>query len=336
VTGVVIGGATLAFRYAQKKLEAWGQQEAMDFIERARRQQHFEAMDTACNSTISSLVPTVFESIQKIADCEKHVVAIQTTKTSKLQIWEVLKIEVVSRVLLEMCSGAMLVILMKIQLNIIGASMLKENQYSTELQKKYLTMCNNFISSKMKDLYTVIRGCVDAVIHDVPLTQQMTVASTEDTLWLVYNRLRTEKKNPFDNMSEYLIPPESWENSREDSLANVDIQHLRSLIDDTRDLLESMEVKKLMNLLTSQGCGFFTDKFLSAFPVGNGAGRIPSDEEVWSFSNFGPVPLARLVSNIQATTKNLDVFTSWVNHLLNNDTFKMFGANIYEAFSCPK
>lgn len=68
VSGVVIGGAFILKKYAEKKIVEWQEKEMNSILERSRKQQHFESTEKTCNLTITSVVPKLQNSISNVVN----------------------------------------------------------------------------------------------------------------------------------------------------------------------------------------------------------------------------------------------------------------------------
>jgi len=132
VGGIIVGGAILLSRYTHKKLREWQERETKEFLERTRRQHHFESTERTCNQTILSLTPTIREAIVKILDTEKLVIRLRSDPPDKLSLWEELKILAFTRASVLVYAGAMLVVALRIQLNLIGGYMYQDSAGEAE------------------------------------------------------------------------------------------------------------------------------------------------------------------------------------------------------------
>lgn len=90
--GVFITGSILLTKYAQQKLKDWQEREAREFLERSRKQQHFESTERTCNQTILSLISTLNESLAKVVNTEQIIADLRNNPENKIQLWENLKV----------------------------------------------------------------------------------------------------------------------------------------------------------------------------------------------------------------------------------------------------
>ena len=66
VASAVAGGLALLGKFAEYKFQSWREAETRDYLERARRQHHFESTERTGNLTLASLFPAL---VQKIKEC---------------------------------------------------------------------------------------------------------------------------------------------------------------------------------------------------------------------------------------------------------------------------
>nr|AAI58162.1 Unknown (protein for MGC:135489) [Xenopus tropicalis] len=140
--GAVAGGVYLLGKYAQRKIREIQEREAAEYIAQARRQYHFESNQRTCNMTVLSMLPALREGLMQQLNSESLTSLLKNKPSNKLEIWEDLKIISFSRSIVAVYSTCMLVVLLRVQLNIIGGyiyldnSSLKHCFSLTELEQK--------------------------------------------------------------------------------------------------------------------------------------------------------------------------------------------------------
>ncbi|KAG7232716.1 hypothetical protein INR49_008203 [Caranx melampygus] len=92
-----------------------------------RRQFHFESNQRTCNMTVLSMLPPLREAIVTQLNSESLTALLKTKPTNKLEIWEDLKIISFTRTIVAVYSTCMLVVLLRVQLNIIGGYLYLDN-----------------------------------------------------------------------------------------------------------------------------------------------------------------------------------------------------------------
>lgn len=161
VTGVVIGGSILLAKYGQKKLREWQERETREFLEKAKKSQHFESTEKTCNLTIQNLSTTLLESIQRALNTEECVIELQNSSNDRIKVWEKFKIMIFSKLSTLVYASAILTVTLRIQLNLIGGYLYKDAQsIDGAVQQKYLTLCQVFLQDGIEKLATLIHSKV--------------------------------------------------------------------------------------------------------------------------------------------------------------------------------
>ncbi|XP_034247533.1 peroxisomal biogenesis factor 3 [Thrips palmi] len=353
VTGVVVGGTWLALRYAQRKLREYTENEAKEFIERNRRQQHFKSTERTCDQTILSLSPAIHEAIINCVNTEELVTELQTATTGKYGIWERLKVRAFTRIAALVYANSMLVLLLRIQLNLVGGFLVRdangEGVLSTELQHLYLSLCHHLRDTGIIDLCSLIERHVQPIMENISLKKQMSLRDTEELFWSIQNSVESNMyENPIKSMAKFCIP--SKENTDTGCLQEQEVQQLFNIISETSDLLESDEAASLMRSCISQSFAGVIDKLADQFAPINHSEPAPgpsSDKvaDAWTSAVNGSakssfvhpsnvtMPLAKLIPIVNKMTElSPSKKDLWMYQLVRNDLVKVFGANVYEAF----
>ncbi|KAE8739497.1 hypothetical protein FOCC_FOCC014993 [Frankliniella occidentalis] len=355
VTGVVVGGAWLALQYAQRKLREYTENEAKEFIERSRRQQHYKSTERTCDHTILSLSPAIHESIINTVNTEELAAELQTASSGKIAIWEKLKVKAFTRVAALVYANSMLVLLLRIQLNLIGGFLVRDTNgdsgLSTELQHIYLSLCHHLRDSGVVDLCNLIERHVQPILENVSLKKPMSLRDTEELFWSIQNSIESNVyDNPIKTIARYVFPPK--EKVDTENLQDQEIQQLFSIMSETVDLLDSDEVASLTRSCVSQSFAAVVDKLAEQFAPVSSVEPIPgpSNEQIansWATAlNNGAnknnsfihpsnvtIPLAKLIPIVSKLTKQYpNKKDLWIFQLVRNDLVKVFGANVYEAF----
>ncbi|KAK3931155.1 Peroxisomal biogenesis factor 3 [Frankliniella fusca] len=354
VTGVVVGGAWLALKYAQQKLHEYTENEAKEFVERSRRQQHYKSTERTCDQTILSLSPAIHESIINAVNTEELAAELQTATSEKLAIWEKLKVKAFTRVAALVYANSILVLLLRIQLNLVGGFLVRdangESGLPTELQHVYLSLCHHLRDSGVVDLCNLIERHVQPILENVSLKKPMSLRDTEELFWSIQNSIESNVyDNPIKTISKYVFPPK--EKVDTENLQDQEVQQLFSIMSETVDLLDSDEVASITRSCVSQSFAAVVDKLAEHFapicslePVAG-----PSNEQVanaWASAMNGAtkdcsfinpnnvtIPLAKLIPIVSKLTElNHNKKDLWIYQLVRNDLVKVFGANVYEAF----
>lgn len=362
VGGILFGGAVLLSRYTQKKLREWQERETKEFLERTRRQHHFESTERTCNQTILSLTPTIREAIVKVLDTEKLVVRLRSDPPDKVSLWEELKILAFTRASVLVYAGAMLVVALRIQLNLIGGYMYQDStseaddgaraaQISSAVQHSYLSLCHYFVNEGIRELCALVEVKVRLIVEGTSLKQKFNLQDTEQLFWAIQAAVTGDLHDPIKCLAQYVLPPDR------PTTPHCDI--LQKMISETVDLLESDEIISLTSSSVSRGFSLMVDQISDYYrPAGDKTAlniksgpsglqnktQIPSSDLGYSngFTTFThpnsvTMPMAKLIPIVNGLIQNQTGHGGfpdpWIQQLILDDKLKLLGANVYEAFS---
>ncbi|XP_037541902.1 peroxisomal biogenesis factor 3 [Nematolebias whitei] len=340
-TGALVGGAYLLGKYAQKKIKDVQENEASAYIAQARRQFHFESNQRTCNMTVLSMLPALREAITTQLNSESLTALLKTKPANKLEIWEDLKIISFTRTVVAVYSTCMLVVLLRVQLNIIGGYLYLDNsvgksatnpQAPPDVQQQYLSSIQHLLGDGLAELITVVKKAVQNALGGVCLMQNLSLLELEQQLsWI-----RAEVEADSDrSLSRYLLADD------EDALCDQacgltenDAMTIR-LLNETRDMLDSPDFSKVLNVCLNRGFSRLLDNLADFFrsPPGDSApSSAPDSLSVVS------LPLAKIIPIVNGQINSIcsETPSHFVQDLLLNDQVKEFAANVYEAFSAPQ
>ncbi|KAM3861655.1 LOW QUALITY PROTEIN: peroxisomal biogenesis factor 3 [Diretmus argenteus] len=338
-TGAVVGGVYFLGKYAQKKMREIQEREAAEYIAQARRQFHFESNQRTCNMTVLSMLPTLREAIIHQLDSESLTALLKTKPANKLEIWEDLKIISFTRSLVAVYSTCMLVVLLRVQLNIIGGYLYLDNSVGKnamaplappDIQQQYLSSIQHLLGDGLTELMTVVKRSVQATLGGVSLKQSLSLLELEQQLsWI-----RAEVESGSERrMSWYMMADE--ENTLADQacgLTENDVMTIK-LLNETRDMLDSPDFSTVLNTCLNRGFSRLLDNLAEFFrpPPGDSASAPDSLSAV-------SLPLAKIIPiiNGQINTICSETPSHFVQDLLMIDQVKEFAANVYETFSTPQ
>uniref|UniRef100_A0A8B9Q7X4 Peroxisomal biogenesis factor 3 n=1 Tax=Apteryx owenii TaxID=8824 RepID=A0A8B9Q7X4_APTOW len=221
--GTFLGGVYLLGKYGQKKIREIQEREAAEYIAQARRQYHFESNQRTCNMTVLSMLPTLRDALMHQLNSECLTSVLKNRPANKLEIWEDLKIISFTRSIVAVYSTCMLVVLLRVQLNIIGGYIYLDNAAvckngttplaPPEVQQQYLSSIQHLLGDGLTELITVVKQAVHKVFGSPDFG---TVLST--CLNRGFSRL-------LDNMAEFFRPTEQdlCQNGSVNSLSSVSL-----------------------------------------------------------------------------------------------------------------
>ncbi|XP_005815436.1 peroxisomal biogenesis factor 3 isoform X2 [Xiphophorus maculatus] len=360
-TGAVVGGVYLLGKYAQKKIKEVQEKEASEYIAQARRQFHFESNQRTCNMTVLSMLPPLREAIVTQLNSESLTVMLKTKPANKLEIWEDLKIISFTRTVVAVYSTCMLVVLLRVQLNIIGGYLYLDNSVGKsaaspltppDVQQQYLSSIQHLlgdgreypprslsfvcplihpcVSPGLTELISRVKTAVQSSLGGVSLKQSLSLLELEQQL--IWIRAEVDSGRP---LSSYMLADD------EDVLADQacgltenDLVTIR-LLNETRDMLDSPDLSKVLSACLNRGFSRLLDNLAEFFrlPVSDSAPNCAPD----SLSAVS-LPLAKIIPIINGQINSVcsETPSHFVQDLLLNDQVKEFAAIVYETFSTPQ
>uniref|UniRef100_A0A8B9JUI1 Peroxisomal biogenesis factor 3 n=1 Tax=Astyanax mexicanus TaxID=7994 RepID=A0A8B9JUI1_ASTMX len=327
--GAFAGGVYLLGKYAQRKLQEMQEREAAEYIAQARRQFHFESNQRTCNMTVLSMLPTLREAIIHHLNSESLTALLKSKPANKVEIWEDLKIISFTRSTVAVYSTCMLVVLLRVQLNIIGGYLYLDNSVTKngtlplappEVQQQYLSSIQHLLGDAKLSLFLL----------RVSLKQTLSLQELEQHVTQIRQLVEGGSgSSRHKALSWYMMPDE--ENTLADQASGLtenDITTIK-LLNETRDMLDSPDFSTVLNTCLSRGFSRFLDNMAEFF-------RPPAGDSTLC-STPDSLPLAKIIpiANGQIHSICSEVPTHFVQDLLMIDQVKEFAANVYETFSSP-
>ncbi|KAM6915088.1 peroxisomal biogenesis factor 3 [Xenentodon cancila] len=328
-------------KYAQKKVKEIQEKEAAEYIAQTRRQFHFESNQRTCNMTVLSMLPPLREAIIAQLNSESLTALLKAKPANKLEIWEDLKIISFTRTIVAVYSTCMLVVLLRVQLNIIGGYLYLDNSVGKsvttplappDVQQQYLSSIQHLLGDGLTELTTLVKTAVQNSLGSFSLKQSLSLLDVEQQLsWI-----RAEVESAAErSLSWYMLSDD--ENALADQacgLTENDVMTIR-LLNETRDMLDSPDFSTVLTACLNRGFSRLLDNLAEFFrpPPGDSAPSSAPD----SLSAVS-LPLAKIIPiiNGQINTICSETPSHFVQDLLMNDQVKEFAANVYETFSTPQ
>ncbi|XP_075718763.1 peroxisomal biogenesis factor 3 isoform X3 [Rhinoderma darwinii] len=350
--GAFTGGVYIFGKYAQKKIREIQEREAAEYIAQARRLYHFESNQRTCNMTVLSMLPPLREALMQQLNSESLTSLLKNRPSNKIEIWEDLKIISFTRSIVAVYSTCMLVVLLRVQLNIIGgyiyldnSSVRKNNnglQASPEVQQQYLSSIQHLLGDGLTELTTLVKQAVQRVLGSLSLKQSLSLIELEQHIKeirrLVEDCSKTSDLEGSSNKSllcRFMMPDE--ENpltSQAYGLTEKDVTTI-SLLNETRDLLESQDTSTVLNSCLNRGFGRLLDSIAEFFRPS--AQKFNQNSLLNSLSSIS-FPLAKIIPIVNGQIHSIcsEMPSHFVQDLLLMEQVKDFAANVYEAFSTPQ
>ncbi|XP_008311852.1 peroxisomal biogenesis factor 3 [Cynoglossus semilaevis] len=339
-TGAVLGGVYFLGKYAQKKISELQEKEASEYISQARRQLHFESNQRTCNLTVLSMLPALKEAIVAQLNSEGLTALLKTKPANKVEIWEDLKIISFSRTIVAVYSTCLLLVLLRVQLNIIGGYLYLDNSVGKnaatpltppDVQQQYLSSIQHLLGDGLTQLISEVKKSVQNSLGGVSLKQSLSLLELEQQLsWI-----RAEVESSERPLSWYMLADDQDALSDQAcGLTEDDVMTIR-LLKETRDMLDSPDFSSALTACLNRGFSRLLDNLAEFFrpPPGDSAPNAAPDS-----LSVVSLPLAKVIPIINGQVNIIcsDTPSHFVQDLLLNDQVKDFSAIVYETFSTPQ
>ncbi|XP_066467361.1 peroxisomal biogenesis factor 3 [Tiliqua scincoides] len=350
--GAFLGGVYVLGKYGQKKMKAIQEKEAAEYIAQARRQYHFESNQRTCNMTVLSMLPTLRDALMHQLNSEGLTSLLKSKPTNKLEIWEDLKIISFTRSIVAVYSTCMLVVLLRVQLNIIGGYIYLDNAAvcknettplaPPEVQQQYLSSIQHLLGDGLTELITVVKNAVQDVFGSVSLKHALSLLDLDQKLREIRiiveqskEKASSEETRSQSLLCHYMMPDE--ENplaTQAYGLTEKDVATIK-LLNETRDMLESPDFNRVLSTCLNRGFSRLLDNVAEFFR--------PSEHDLCHSSSMNSLssvslPLAKIIPIINGQIYSVcsETPSHFVQDLLMMEQVKDFAANVYEAFSTPQ
>ena len=136
---------------------------------------------------------------------------------------------------------------------LLGTAQLNNNnklqKLSTELQEKFLSICNNFVSEGVGRLSAEVSTLVSSSLKNLSLQQRLSLAELEVVFLDIFQQIQsglTETPSILLNPGLYFLPATDQFLS---SLGEEDQGHVKNMLAETLDVLESEDTVHLVKQL---------------------------------------------------------------------------------------
>ncbi|KAL7987708.1 hypothetical protein Chor_006627 [Crotalus horridus] len=256
-----------------------------------------------------------------------------------------------TRSIVAVYSTCMLVVLLRVQLNIIGGYIYLDNAAvckngttllaPPEVQQQYLSSIQHLLGDGLTELISVVKKTVQNVFESVSLKHALSLLDLEQKL----REIRKVIEQPEDSASEeaasrsqlchYMMPDE--ENPlafQANELTEKDVATIK-LLNETRDMLESPDFNRVLSSCLNRGFSRLLDNMAEFFR--------PTELDVCHTGSMNSLssaslPLAKIIPIINGQIHSVcsETPSHFVQDLLMMEQVKDFAANVYEAFSTPQ
>ncbi|XP_063773549.1 peroxisomal biogenesis factor 3 isoform X2 [Pseudophryne corroboree] len=301
--------------------------------------------------TVLSMLPALREALMQQLNSESLTSLLKNRPSNKIEIWEDLKIISFTRSVVAVYSTCMLVVLLRVQLNVIGGYIYLDNsggkncnelQASPEVQQQYLSSIQHLLGDGLTELITLVKQAVQRVFGSLSLKHSLSLTDLEQHVKEI--RRLVEECNQTSGLKDppnkshlcrYMMPDE--ENpltSQACGLTEKDVTTIR-LLNETRDMLESHDFSTVLNSCLSRGFGRLLDSIAEFFRPNEQ--ELNQNSSAHSLSSIS-LPVAKIIPIVNGQIHSIcsEMPNHFVQELLLMEQVKDFAANVYEAFSTPQ
>lgn len=316
ISGALFCSTAYVVYTIKKKIAERKEKETTEYLERCRRQQHYEATENTSNRMISESVKQLhvkyFSKHLRIED-----IIDKLKKKNDLALWEKMRINVFTRACLLVYAETMLVITLKIQLNLLGGLVYKSLSQDSppicsKTQEDYLSLFSYFIEEGIQRLEQYIHVKVNKYVQQVPIQEQYNLQELEKLFFLIQADIASDSVSPFRNIDTYMLY----------EVPQVREALLQDMVDETRELLNNEEIISVARYCTSHGFNKLLDAITVNMP--NRSVNLP---------NTVKMPFAKWLPIVDRSTKITEYGESNLKQNVHLDgKVKILSANVYEAF----
>jgi len=316
ISGALFCSTAYVVYTIKKKLAEKKDKESREYLERSRRQQHYEATENTSNRMITEFVKQLHVKyfaknlrIENIIDKLK--------KQNDLALWEEMRICVFTRACLLVYAETMLVITLKIQLNLLGGLVYKSLSQDSPLicsktQEDYLLHFSYFIEDGIQRLEEYLHSKVIKYVQQVPIQEQYNLQELEKLFFLIQTEIASDTDSPFRCIDSYMLH----------QMPQVREALLQDMVNETRELLKNDEIISVARYCTSHSFNKLMDAITVNTP--NPSANLPTTVKM---------PFAKWLPIVDRSTKVTESGDCSLKQNVHLDAkVKVLSANVYEAF----
>lgn len=369
---LLVGGAAGAVVVINKILakyeKQWETSSSRGFVHEARKKEiHFENIISECNQLCQRMSPKIVVRLQELLDDSKLIEDLTAKRTQnkniqdKVEIWKLLKVKILTRLLSEIYCTCILVCYMRVQMSVIGGQVFAKNAADNtagsssatvadlghlKAYTKYYAFLGSFYDQRFDCLVQPIEDAVEETLHGYSIDYKISIQDFRVILDKIKRSMSFHLSSPTTKTKVFFLDAEKISNMDMSSicpdsglLTGEEEEMLRLMIAETQDIFESEDFKHVLESSIEVGYAILLDNLLGAFIKMEGKLNGKEGEgSKFSNPNAIQVPLVKLLPQIRNNylkRKESDQ-KALVNHLLCLDVLNCFAANVYEAFCMPR
>jgi len=316
ISGALFCGTAYVVYTVKKKFAEKKEKESREYLERCRRQQHYEATENTSDRMIAEFLKQLyvkyFSTNLRVEDIIEKL-----KKQNDLALWEQMRTCVFTRACLLVYAETMLVVTLKIQLNLLGGLVYKSMSQDSppicsKTQEDYLSLFNYFHENGIERLEEYLHDRVIKHVQQVPIAEQCDLQELEKLFFLIQTDIASDADSPFQCIDTYTLH----------QVPQVREALLQDMVNETKELLKNQEIISVARYCT----GHSFNKLLDAITVNmpNRSLNLPTTVKM---------PLAKWLPIIDRATKVTESGECSLQQNVHLDgKVKVLSANVYEAF----
>ena len=301
VTTSVTATSIAALGYhCKKRFLDWQQDQLNELLRRSCIEEHEMQQHQNMVQTLTRYFGTLNKKIACLCDTDQTVQGIRDGNMSKVEGWEKLKTQVMTKLLLTIHSSCILTMLVSVQLSAASAVLFKSSENNTENKttERYFCKIKHFLDQGMFNLWTDFEDCVGS--HSKVLSLENKV--TQHDMLEFIEKCNADIKHCVSDLIKMQL---------EDDVELKD-KSLKLLILVTLDILESKEFQfTLANLISEATLNF--------------------GQELDELMKAEHIPLPKLIPQINTLCSLSLNRTDYLNILMKSRQVKCLSRSIYEA-----
>ncbi|XP_050428794.1 peroxisomal biogenesis factor 3 [Adelges cooleyi] len=315
-SGAFLCGTAYVVYTIKKKIAEKREKDSREYVERCRRQQHYEATENTSDRMIIEFIKQLHLKYFVKNLCIDDIIE-QLKKKNSVELWEKMRICVFTRACLLVYAETLLVITLKIQLNLLGGVVYKSLSQDSppicsKTQEDYLSMFGYFIEEGVQRLEEYLRNKVLKYVQQVPIQEQYNLQDLEKIFYLIQTDVASDSDSPFRCIDSYVLHQVS---QPREAL-------LQDMVNETRELLKNEEIMSVARYCTCHSFNKLMDTIIVNMP--NRSVALPTTVQM-PFAKWLPI-LDRSVK----VTENGDCNFKQDVHI--DSKVKVLSANVYEGF----
>uniref|UniRef100_T2MFJ3 Peroxisomal biogenesis factor 3 n=1 Tax=Hydra vulgaris TaxID=6087 RepID=T2MFJ3_HYDVU len=336
-TGIFVGSTYAITKLVSWKFNEWAELKVKEMEQEAKKQYLFESNQRTCTATFLSFLPDVQEVITSKTNLDQFLEILKLNPANKIEIWENIKILSMAQMIASVLSNILLLVLLKVQLNIIGGYMFVTMMYDKEMdvsdiQKRYLSNVKVFIEQRLPLLVDDVILSVKEIIGNVSLKEKISFLKLQSLTENVIEKLKSNHLKKSVNFSH----PFSWYLINNET-SNTE-ERYRRLMFQTNETLSGDSCALVLEDCISSGLQSILNNLKDVFfGYEEDPEAITSIESCAHTSFFKEIelPMAKITPLLNQQLHQ--IFKSGQNNFLDSvfsqSSLHDFSSNIFDAFS---